>query len=90
MSRYLESTVYGYETARAIRDLDRSDAAAIPIVAMTANAFADDVKNSMEAGMNAHLSKPIDMAALKDVLEKLICSEHRNVQNKSDGAGQDN
>ena len=80
----------GYETARAIRDLDRSDAAAIPIVAMTANAFADDVKNSMEAGMNAHLSKPIDMAELKDVLEKLICSEHRNVQNKSDGAGQDN
>ena len=80
----------GYETARAIRDLDRSDAAAIPIVAMTANAFADDVKNSMEAGMNAHLSKPIDMAELKDVLEKLICSEHRGVQNKSDGAGQDN
>ena len=62
----------GYEAARAIRNLDRPDAETIPIVAMTANAFADDVRNSMEAGMNAHLSKPIDMVVLKDVLEKLI------------------
>ncbi|MGN0425412.1 MAG: ATP-binding protein [Acetatifactor sp.] len=64
----------GYEAARAIRDLDRPDARTIPIVAMTANAFAEDVQNAMEAGMNAHLSKPIDMVALKGVLEKLIHS----------------
>lgn len=64
----------GYEAARAIRDLDRPDAETIPIVAMTANAFADDVQKSVEAGMNAHLSKPIDMVVLKGVLEKLIHS----------------
>lgn len=64
----------GYEAARAIRDLDRPDAETIPIVAMTANAFAEDVQNAMEAGMNAHLSKPIDMVVLKGVLGKLIHS----------------
>lgn len=62
----------GYAAAKAIRSLDHPDAKTIPIIAMTANSFADDVRNSMEAGMNAHLSKPVDMAALKDVLEKLI------------------
>ena len=46
----------GYEAARAIRNLDRPDAKGIPIVAMTANAFAEDVQNTMEAGMNAHLA----------------------------------
>ena len=64
----------GYETARAIRNLDRSDAGTIPIVAMTANAFAEDVQNAMEAGMNAHLSKPIDMEVLKGVLENILVS----------------
>ena len=59
----------GYEAARAIRNLDRPDAGTIPIIAMTANAFADDVQHAMEAGMNAHLSKPIDMEALKSALE---------------------
>ena len=68
----------GYEAARAIRDLNRPDARTIPIMAMTANAFAEDVQNSMEAGMNAHLSKPVDMAVVKDVLEKLIHSESKD------------
>ena len=62
----------GYEAARAIRSLDRPDAGTIPIVAMTANAFAEDVQNAMEAGMNAHISKPIDMVVLRGALEKLI------------------
>ena len=62
----------GYEAAQAIRAMDRPDAKTIPIVAMTANAFAEDVQKSMEAGMNAHLAKPVDMAALKDVLAKLL------------------
>lgn len=65
----------GYEASRAIRALDRLDTATIPIVAMTANAFADDVQNAMDAGMNAHLSKPIDIVALKGVLGKLIHSD---------------
>ena len=67
----------GYEAARAIRALDRADAETIPIVAMTANAFAEDVQNAMEAGMNAHISKPIDIAALKDVLGKLTRSDNQ-------------
>ena len=65
----------GYECARAIRALDRPDAKTIPIVAMTANAFAEDVHSSMDAGMNAHLAKPVDMEKLKDVLENLIHRE---------------
>ncbi|MDO4516402.1 MAG: response regulator [Bacillota bacterium] len=64
--------VDGYETARAIRALDRSDAADIPIVAMTANAFAEDVKKSLEAGMNAHVAKPVDPKILTAVLSKLV------------------
>ena len=52
----------GYETTKAIRSLpNRPDAAAIPIIAMTANAFAEDVQASLDAGMNGHLSKPIVM-----------------------------
>ena len=51
----------GLETTRKIRNLDRPDAKTIPIVAMTANAFSDDIRRSREAGMNEHLSKPLDM-----------------------------
>ena len=52
----------GYEATKAIRSLpNRPDAAAIPIIAMTANAFAEDVQASLDAGMNGHLSKPIVM-----------------------------
>ena len=50
----------GYEATRAIRGLDgRRDDLKIPIIAMTANAFAEDVQASLDAGMNGHLSKPI-------------------------------
>ena len=52
----------GYEAARAIRNLsNRPDGRSIPIIAMTANALAEDVQASLDAGMNAHLSKPIVM-----------------------------
>lgn len=52
----------GYEAAKAIRSLkDRPDGGTIPIIAMTANAFAEDVQASLDAGMNGHLSKPIVM-----------------------------
>ena len=54
----------GYEAAKTIRSLDREDAADIPIIAMTANAFEDDIRATREAGMNAHLSKPIEMEAV--------------------------
>ena len=59
----------GYEAARAIRALDRSDAKTIPIIAMTADAFAEDVKKCLDAGMNAHVSKPIDV---REVCRQLL------------------
>ncbi|MGI6021250.1 MAG: response regulator [Lachnospiraceae bacterium] len=62
----------GYEAARAIRKLSRPDAGDIPIVAMTANAFSDDIKNSKEAGMNAHLFKPVDIRVLKGTMAGLF------------------
>ena len=62
----------GYEAARAIRALKRRDAGEIPIIAMTANAFAEDVKDALDAGMNVHISKPIDMGLLKKTLNQYI------------------
>ena len=58
----------GYEAAKAIRSMDRPDAAEIPIIAMTANAFTDDKQQAFEAGMNEHLAKPLD----KDLLLKTL------------------
>ncbi len=58
----------GYEATRAIRALKRQDAKLIPIIAMTANAFAEDVKDAMDAGMDAHIAKPVDMELLKQTL----------------------
>ncbi len=62
----------GLEATRVIRSLDRADAKEIPIIALTANAFDEDVQRSMQAGLNAHLSKPVEADALFDTLEKLI------------------
>ena len=65
----------GLSAARRLRALDRPDAKTIPIVAMTANAFVDDMEKTREAGMNAHLSKPLDSGKLLTVLAKLIQKE---------------
>ncbi len=62
----------GLEATRQIRALPRPDAASVPIIAMTANAFVEDVKNSLEAGMNAHISKPLDMDKVFSTLEELL------------------
>ena len=62
----------GLEAAAAIRALDRPDAAVIPIIALTANAFDEDVQRSLQAGMNAHLSKPVESDLLYQTLEELI------------------
>ena len=64
----------GYDTARAIRGLAREDAGTIPIIAMTANAFAEDVQDALDAGMDAHVAKPIDMASLSKVLGEVFSS----------------
>lgn len=58
----------GFEAARAIRSMDRADAAKIPIIAMTANAFSDDIAQSMNSGMNAHIIKPVDFDGLQKTL----------------------
>lgn len=60
----------GLEATRAIRALDRADAASVPIIAMTANAFDEDRERTKAAGMNAHLSKPLDMRALIDAVKR--------------------
>ena len=60
----------GYDATREIRSLDREDAASIPIIAMTANAFAEDVKDALGAGMNDHIAKPIDLDIIKKVLTR--------------------
>lgn len=62
----------GYGAATAIRSLDRRDVKRIPIVAMTANAFAEDVNHAIRSGMNEHIAKPIDIARLQSVLEKYL------------------
>ena len=62
----------GYEAARAIRGLERGDAGQIPIIAMTANAFSEDVQEALDAGMDAHIAKPIDMEVLKTALIRVL------------------
>lgn len=62
----------GYEATRAIRKLEREDAGDIPIIAMTADAFAEDVQKCLDAGMNAHIAKPIDIGVLKKTLLKYL------------------
>ena len=61
----------GYEATAAIRASEHPEAKTIPILAMTANAFADDVKQALDAGMNAHLAKPIDVEKMKEMIQKL-------------------
>ena len=61
----------GLEATRRIRSLNREDAKTTPIIALSANAFEDDIKECLDAGMNAHVAKPIDMNALKEELSLL-------------------
>lgn len=67
----------GYDATRAIRSLERGDAKTIPIIAMTANAFAEDEKEALEAGMNVHVAKPIDIELLKKAI--MQCVKERDV-----------
>ena len=60
------------ETARAIRSSGREDLRSIPIIAMTADAFSVDIQKSRDAGMNDHISKPVDLGRLEEVLRKWI------------------
>lgn len=62
----------GYEATRQIRALENPDVAGIPIIAMTANAFDEDKKAALEAGMNGHIAKPIDVSKLLELLWKIV------------------
>ncbi len=62
----------GYEAAKTIRSLERKDGKTIPIIAMTANAFADDVQKTLASGMNAHVSKPIDIKLMEETIVDII------------------
>lgn len=88
---YLEKDIYdavimdimmpvmdGLTATKAIRALNRPDAGIIPIIAMTANAFAEDVQRCLDAGMNAHLAKPLDIEKVK----KTICEHTIELYNK--------
>lgn len=62
----------GYTATKEIRGMEHPEAKTIPIVAMTANAFEEDVQNALNAGMNAHVAKPVDMALLKETAGRLL------------------
>ena len=72
----------GLEATSVIRGMDRPDARTVPIIAMTANAFDEDVQNSLQAGMDAHLSKPVDPEHLFQTLEEIIWEKENNTQKK--------
>ena len=62
----------GHDATRAIRALEREDARQVPIVAMSANVFAEDIQAAERAGMDGHLPKPIDLALLRDTLRRWL------------------
>jgi len=64
----------GYEATKAIRAMDRADAETVPVIAMTADAFTEDIQKCLDMGMNAHIAKPIDPVKLFRTIGSLICS----------------
>ena len=76
----------GHQAAKAIRALgiERSDAVTIPIIALSANAFIDDIQESLDSGMNDHISKPINMEELIDTITKCIKHDQENKEVNSD------
>ena len=74
----------GAEVVRNIRKLNRTDALTIPVIAMTANAFKEDIQKCMDAGMNEHLAKPVDIKKMLEVLGSYLrkwnnCEKRRNL-----------
>ena len=67
----------GYEAARAIRAMDRAWTRDLPVIAMTANAFAEDVQAALSAGMNEHVAKPLSLETLEKILRKWLCGQPR-------------
>lgn len=67
----------GWDATRRIRSMKRSDAGNVPIIAMSANAFAEDIVNSRIAGMNEHLAKPLDEKKLLEVIRKYLRNQRK-------------
>ena len=65
----------GYEATRQIRALPDPALAKIPIIALTANAFREDIQKTLDAGMNGHIAKPIDPGALIQTLNTIVCAK---------------
>ena len=65
----------GLEATKTIRKIDRADAATIPIIAMSANAFEKDIRGSIEAGLNAHLVKPMDGKKMTDIMRRFLANK---------------
>ena len=65
----------GYEATRQIRRLDRPGVLTLPIIAMTANAFSEDIEAARRSGMNGHISKPIDLGVVHRVLRRWLLGE---------------
>ena len=68
-----------YKATRVIRQMSRPDAKTIPILAMSANAFSDDIRQSLAAGMNEHLSKPIEEGKLLAAMARLLGKDEKAV-----------
>ena len=74
----------GYEAAKTIRSMDRKDAKAIPIIAMTANAFTEDRIRAKEAGMDEHIAKPVDVKLLVKVISRLVGNNLGGIRNEKE------
>ena len=62
----------GYEATQAIRAMERPDAKAVPIIAMTADAFSEDIQRCLDCGMNAHIAKPLDIRELLRLIQRYL------------------
>lgn len=67
----------GYEATKNIRALNRDDALSVPIMAMTADAFEDDIQECLDAGMNGHIAKPVDPEVLRRKLSSILSEDDR-------------
>ena len=77
----------GYAATAAIRALDRADAKTVPILAMTADTFAEDVQKCLASGMDGHISKPVDPAALYELLKKFFAGQALTANGRNPDAG---
>lgn len=81
----------GYEATKSIREMEREDAGTVPIFAMTANAFAEDEEKSRRAGMDVHITKPLDVKVLYTMMNQYLSKQKRSeemIKKYSGGSGQ--